>query len=757
MNYMSVCSGIEAASVAWESLGWTAVAFSEIEEFPCAVLRHRFPTVPNLGDMTKFHEWPDFSIDLLVGGCPCQAFSIAGLREGLNDPRGNLTLTFLGVVEKYKPRRVVYENVPGLLTDKTNALCIFLDGLERVGYAITGFDILDAQFHGLAQRRRRIFVCAQRVDSLLQEKTAFSGLIAIQCLAEIWQNALAVQFEQLNLGPEKWGLESSSHGRSLKKRIELFSLQKAEQAAKLLGCLDALLPLCECGPEGSEFLHGNSYLHTDNQGAMSCEDVVSKTENIDGSWSIGPSWRRTLEEALVMASGCITSTATSETTASRICIFAQALLNISKFTLRLKPSLENFSHAAASCFAALNTAIKYARPTSTEIYHDLGRLRWWDDFREEAKRTATAIGHIGVECSGKTFPVSESMSGNPPPSRSKGKDVARTIAARTTGGGGLGTDFDLAGGLQASVGGADENDARDGRLVAQRTHPGLDWPQEIAPTLNAHFGDKQGLEDQHINGGADSSFRVAGTLTSRDYKSVRMDADTNHLIVGRTGGFFDGAIPILEAGARTGNSTTDPRAGMGVGDPGDPMFTLQRGKQHAIAFSSKDYGGDAGPISPTLRAGGHTTSHANAGAPPAVAFDWNAQVDQMNFDSNTAPTLTRSQEPAVGPIGVGAIRADMSVRRLTPVECERLQGFPDGHTSIPGKHRPRKAEDKAETITYLVGGHGLTTEEAVALADCPDGPRYKAIGNSMAVPVMKWIGQRIAMVDAELSGELILS
>lgn len=234
-----------------------------------------------------------------------------------------------------------------------------------------------------------------------------------------------------------------------------------------------------------------------------------------------------------------------------------------------------------------------------------------------------------------------------------------------------------------------------------------------------------------------------------------MNADTNHLIVRRTGGFFDETIPIQEANARTGKSTEMAQHGIGIGRDGDPMYTLNT-KQHA------------------------------------VAFNWNAQVDQMNFDSNTAPTPTRSQEPAVGPIdtlairgrgdgsnlehrsdgtsnailtpsggragiGVGAIRTGMSVRRLTPVECERLQGFTDGHTSIPGKHRPRKAEDKAETIAYLVGGHGLTTEEAVALADCPDGPRYKAIGNSMAVPVMKWIGQRIAMVDAESPAELILS
>lgn len=190
MNYISVCSGIEAATSAWHGLGWTPIAFSEIEPFPCAVLQHHYPHVPNLGDMTKFHDWPDFKpirIHLVVGGTPCQAFSVAGLREGLNDPRGNLTLTFLGVVSKYMPDWVVWENVPGVLSnittdhptemaapddlregeereyiedyeaDSSHALSCFMDGLQKLGYGVA-LRCLDAQYFGVAQRRRRVFV-----------------------------------------------------------------------------------------------------------------------------------------------------------------------------------------------------------------------------------------------------------------------------------------------------------------------------------------------------------------------------------------------------------------------------------------------------------------------------------------------------------------------------------------------------------------------------------------------------------------------
>jgi len=262
---------------------------------------------------------------------------------------------------------------------------------------------------------------------------------------------------------------------------------------------------------------------------------------------------------------------------------------------------------------------------------------------------------------------------------------------------------------------------------------------------------------------AGPGFEVTGTLDARTNGGGFPGSD------GATSGHV---IPILEAGARTGKSTTDPRAGMGVGAEQDPMFTLQAGKQHAVAFaensraevrleggdgsrtgaistgggkpgqgtpmvmtfdrqssgeygtadvastvqardyknatdlvaqtvalrgcegggdkphvlafSAKDYGADAAKeLAPTMRAGGHNKSHANAGVMPAIAFGLQTDVEA-------------------------------AVRRLTPRECERLQGFPDDYTLVPYRNKP-----------------------------AADGPRYKALGNSMAVPVMRWIGKRI--------------
>jgi DNA (cytosine-5)-methyltransferase 1 len=167
MKYLSVCSGIEAASVAWHHLGWEPVGFSEIEPFPAAVLKHRFSEVPNYGDMTKFQEWPiePGTVDLLVGGTPCQSFSVAGLRKGLEDPRGNLMLTYLAIAARLRPKYLVWENVPGVLSSGGGRdFGTFLRALGQLGYGWC-YRCLDAQYvrvgrwpRAVPQRRRRVFV-----------------------------------------------------------------------------------------------------------------------------------------------------------------------------------------------------------------------------------------------------------------------------------------------------------------------------------------------------------------------------------------------------------------------------------------------------------------------------------------------------------------------------------------------------------------------------------------------------------------------
>ena len=161
VRYVSLFSGIEAATVAWEPLGWEPMAFSEIDPFPCAVLAHRWPDVPNLGDITQI-DWKEFvdehgKPDVVVGGSPCQSFSIAGGREGL-DGESRLMFEYIRAVQDIRPTWFLWENVPGVFsTDAGRAFGILLDAMEKLGYGLA-WRVLDAQFFGLAQRRARVFL-----------------------------------------------------------------------------------------------------------------------------------------------------------------------------------------------------------------------------------------------------------------------------------------------------------------------------------------------------------------------------------------------------------------------------------------------------------------------------------------------------------------------------------------------------------------------------------------------------------------------
>ena len=462
MRYLSVCSGIEAATVAWHPLGWEPAAFSDIEKFPRAVLRHHYPDVPLHGrDQRKGEDFDDYAaecgfqtikeneygpIDLLVGGTPCQSFSIAGLRGGLDDDRGNLALEFVRLAARERPRWVVWENVPGVLSSNGGRdFGSILGALGHIGYGFA-YRVLDAQFFGVPQRRRRVFVVGHLGD---------------------WRRAAAVLFER------------------------------------------------------------------------------------------------------------------------------------------------------------------------------------------------------------------ESLSGNPAPSR-EARKVAPTLPARSTAGGGLGTDFDLDGG-QTPV-----------------------WPASVPPTLNAAFGEKQGLEDQHALNGAgcfvpglqtfdrQSSGEygeepVASTVSARDYKSPS---------------------DLVAFNSREDPCATGPVSrSLGSSSP----------QAQAVAFKPSHFtrGKDGAPSEVDTP----LTADADKGdQDPVVAFAENtrAEIRTSEVDNLTAGGGKPGQ-------GYPAMFSGSAVRRLTPRECERLQGFPDDYTAIPWRGKPAE--------------------------ECPDGPQYRALGNSMPVPVMRWIGERIQMVD----------
>jgi DNA (cytosine-5)-methyltransferase 1 len=462
MRYLSVCSGIEAATVAWHPLGWEAVAYSEIERFPSEVLAHHYPNTPNVGDMTKFKEWTNVSdVNLLVGGTPCQSFSVAGLRKGLDDPRGNLMLTYLAIARQHRPRWLVWENVPGVLSSNGGLdFASLLRGMGELGYGFA-YRILDAQYFGVAQRRRRVFVVGYLGD---------------------WRAAAAVLFER------------------------------------------------------------------------------------------------------------------------------------------------------------------------------------------------------------------HSLSGNPAPRREKGKGITASVKEGAS-----------IGSLCAKTGQSiSVQDASQGHL--------MQWPPEIAPTIDAHFGNKQGLENQHINGGGECLPLVSKCLITKN----RMDAETETLIP-ITGGHFS-CEPIALAENTIGRKPENGGNGDKFTD-GGPMYTLNATGVHGVAQPVYEMHGqdsrvrELGDVCTTVSA----TYGTGGGNVPVTLQPIGFDAYNNDVTGDVSKTIDTGQDYHHVP----NILQHMAVRRLTPKECERLQGFGDNYTDIQTKGKPT-----------------------------PDGPRYKALGNSMAVPVMRWIGERIQKVEA---------
>ena len=322
--------------------------------------------------------------------------------------------------------------------------------------------------------------------------------------------------------------------------------------------------------------------------------------------------------------------------------------------------------------------------------------------RPQRRRRVFVVGYLGDwRRAAAVLLELESLSGNPPPRRSSGQGVAPTISARTKGGGGLGTDFDCDGGLIPETSLA----LTAARGASKALDTSLEtYIPETAPTLSESSGHAR--PGDNIQSVGYLIPEIANPLTARMFKGVNTTMDEGQTMIGEVYA-PDVADPLVAGEARTySHSGNNPRT------------------RNVVAFSGKDYGGDAvEDVAPTLREMGHGDSHANGGGQLAVAFQPRFARNGRGAPDEVAAALTGE----AGRTGKGdsaqcvafQAAANWRVRRLTPTECERLQGFPDGYTNIPWR-----------------GKNGA-----------PDGPRYKVLGNSMSCNVMRWLGRRIEMVE----------
>jgi len=601
LRYLSVCSGIEAVSVAWRPLGWEPAMFAEIDPYCCWLLRSRYRAsrpiympsphcapdrkeakrraaairnvvdlpadgaVINVGDFTRIGADDAGAIDLLAGGTPCQSFSVAGKRAGLDDPRGNLAIEFARLAGRLRPLWLVWENVPGVLSiDDGRTFGAFLGMLVELGYGIA-YRILDAQYFGVPQRRRRVFVVGYLGD---------------------WRAAAAVLLER--------------HG------LSGYPPPRREARQRTAGGV-------EVGPAGGRFTDTSPTIDA------GCKDgfvrnqlgvgVLSSTDEISHCLNAGSMGRQDFE---------------TET------LIAHAL--------------------SADGFDASEDGTGRGTPVVPVAICTAHTQSNGSGFSDDVARTLESCG--GAQA------VAFNLRGREGGAMPETSDIA---SVRSTAGGS--TNSYVA--FSAKDYGANAN--------------------AIAPTLRG-----MGHDASHANGGG----QLAVAFSTNQRGEVRERPVHGSLNSSRRGG--NQVNGILQSRA---TDTTEDHAP-------SVAFTLHGSDGTASAASATDIAGSLRTRAPGSIENSSTTAVLQE---QSVASPLTASYGKLVDSSDTSggpPNLLLSQ---------------MAVRRLTPRECERLQGFPDDYTLV--EYRGKLAAD---------------------------GPRYKALGNSMAVPVMRWIGQRIAAVDAIL-------
>lgn len=677
MKYLSLCSGIEAATVAWHKLGWKAFGFSEIEAFPSAVLKHHWPEVPNLGDMTKFADWQNLhEVDLLVGGTPCQSWSNAGLKKGKNDPRGQLTFCFLEIIGLVQPKWVVWENVPGILSDKSGAFVEFLDEILRLGYYLN-CDILDAQFFLLPQRRRRIFLACQRADILMRQKTNTSATIGATMFAGILHDILDAHLAEFAKERVNSGVKCESVAAGLPRKTKPFAAHGEELLNLwLTNCAEAWLSVAN-EPRYSESEVGDgTNTETDsktNGATWSLDSYLGRTDQTAGELFLNTSesLKKCLADLFVKANAYTTSTESRVITDLPISLYVNLLLIIENFTRHSATSCPHSLKAESLILTTIQKAITYARQSNRKILPDAPIYGFWADFTRQAERHCSPFASSGINHFCKVLPISKSVRRDIAPSRETGQ-----AATGDTGTGFTPSSFGAYGegvGTLRSSGG-DLGGGSETLAVCNKQRIGEYGEGDIASTV------------------ADGE--IARSLTARHDSSPCADRGQNMVAI---------------QGALINRKPENGPQGSGHDESG-VMYTLTKTDVHAVAYgfngdqSAKTRSmGEREEQAPTLRSDGP------AHVATAFAFDG---YDQTLFDTSQTIRSDKSDGDHVG-----MVQSNFQVRRLSTVECHRLQGFHDDHCKIPRRGKPAE--------------------------ECPDSPQYKALGNSMAVPCMEFIGKRI--------------
>lgn len=454
LRYISLFAGIEAWSCAVAGMPeYEAVAFSEIDPFACAVLAYHYPNVPNLGDVRNIDGTQYRGrVDLIVGGSPCQNFSVAGNRKGLQGVESVLALEYIRLLNEIQPSFFLWENVPGCMsTNSGNDLRMLLEAFQDSGF-ILDVDVLDSQFFGVPQRRRRIFVCGTRIGYLLSRKTTSSALIISKCLLALLQRILTVLSSQLEIGRSSLASPDILSAGLRKKINFLFRHGKPEEEwTSLLSVLDAELARCVPALKSSVATLG------DKSHQEQAADLLTVLSTESRSGLIAELSKTNWEGLSLLRKLFTTSTETRTTTKEAIFVCSKTALHISWLITLIRLCYPNLSIVDISDLTPMQEFTKYARWTSSSLFGDIGRAGFWADFIRQARQQEEAFRRADKQRHAEILPLTKSLQRNPPPRRKAGQGDSRGAEA----GAGNGR---LAGTLCASGAGLDRPSASGNQL-----------------------------------------------------------------------------------------------------------------------------------------------------------------------------------------------------------------------------------------------------------------------------------------------------
>jgi site-specific DNA-cytosine methylase len=735
---------MEAASVAWHHLGWKPVAFSEIEPFPSAILKHHFTQpnypydVPNLGSLTEFQSWPlaNGDVDLLVGGTPCQAFSVAGKRGGLNDPRGQLMLSFLDLAAKLNPRYVLWENVPGVLSSgqpKGSDFGCFVQGLVERGYGVA-WRILDAQyFRGTPQRRRRVFVVAYR--------DPVTGLGDWKAAAEILSIA-----EGLSRYLEKGKQTRKGSSSDAKIRVGADGLLPASATVTAKWAKGADAGLACDGSAANiipQYWNGADVVNTLTRKGM--DQLMPDKDNFQGV--VVPNVVGTLDTECGGGKLSHQSVVSGHVIPTEPPTPCHDDNTVGTLCARDFKGVGNQYVQEGKCVPMM-FKIRGGSPVDTGEQGGTpgkGAGKGFLGSEEKAFTIATSPDQWLAQPTAYSFDSlsSNSMKSPNPNSGCREVDLAKTLdtsnACPSKNQGGIGIVHPVVAPTvttcKGSRGGSSQEaiDEITAVHLAQQAIPIQDG-REMEKNQNGigvgNPGDPAYTIDTTGAQAAAVPFRKSKRAQSTTDHETWVEAEASNTL----NNFDLGDTRTTHAVVQGFSIREDSKNNTFHAKPIDVstcVTSIQASAQshHMQSFIVgsvyENHAQDSrvtGPldVAPTVAAkfgtGGGNVPLVQNGEP--IAFDAYNQTA-----SKISQTVTGAASDANHVGTVLTPQVPMAVRRLTPEECEALQGFPKFWSRIPWKGKPAE--------------------------ECPDGPRYKACGNSMAVPVMSWIGEAIAAYEAK--------